>query len=183
MASDARVRYTKSVIIENFTNLLQTRPINKITVKEICNLSEINRATFYKHYIDVYDLLEKIETQFLEELKEVLVSREHNTIKDVLTFIMIKFKAEENKYKPICSNNGDPSFPAKLFEVCYEIVVTQKDFIYPNLSTVQKNQLYHFIAHGCNGIINQWIADGMKEPISNIADFTERLITNTLSNL
>ena len=80
---------------------MKTKPINKITVKEICEMAEINRATFYKRYLDVYDLLEKIETQYLDELTKVLNSRENNTPKDILTFIMVRFKAEEEMYTAV----------------------------------------------------------------------------------
>ena len=69
MKTDARVRYTKMVIKNSFVKLLQSKPLSKITVKEICDLSEINRATFYKYYCDPYDLLEKIEFEFLDELQ------------------------------------------------------------------------------------------------------------------
>ena len=61
MKSDARVRYTKMVIKNSFVELLAKKPLTKVTVKEICELSEINRATFYKYYCDPYDLLEKLE--------------------------------------------------------------------------------------------------------------------------
>lgn len=50
MKSDARVRYTKMVIKNSFVKLLAKKPLEKVTVKETCELSEINRATFYKHY-------------------------------------------------------------------------------------------------------------------------------------
>ena len=40
MASDARVRYTKMVIAQSFIKLLKEKPINKITVKAICDLSD-----------------------------------------------------------------------------------------------------------------------------------------------
>lgn len=50
MKSDARVRYTKMVIKNSFVKLLAKKPLEKVTVKEICELSEINRATFYKYY-------------------------------------------------------------------------------------------------------------------------------------
>ena len=65
MGLDARIRYTKMVIQESFAALLKERPINRITVKEICEGAEINRATFYKYYADAYDLLDKIEEQVL----------------------------------------------------------------------------------------------------------------------
>ena len=55
---DARVRYTLKVIEDSFLELLGKKPLTKITVTELCQTSQINRATFYKHYLDIPDLLE-----------------------------------------------------------------------------------------------------------------------------
>ena len=52
---DRRVKYTKMIIRETFINLLEKKNINKITVSEICKEADINRATFYRYYLDVYD--------------------------------------------------------------------------------------------------------------------------------
>ena len=182
MATDARVRYTKMVIVQSFIKLLKDKSINRITVKEICELSEINRATFYKHYLDVYDLLDKIETQYLDELTEVLNSRENNTPKDVLTLIMASFKAEEEIYTAVFSENGDPSFPSKVLEKCNYVEIDQAHMS-KNLTKEQRIWVYQFIANGCNGILNKWISDGMKEPISEVAEFVEVLVKSSLSKL
>ena len=48
--NDARVRYTQKVLKDSLLQLLEKKPINKITVKEVCELAELNRATFYAHY-------------------------------------------------------------------------------------------------------------------------------------
>ena len=180
MASDARVRYTKMVIVQTFTKLLKKKPINKITVKEICDMSELNRATFYKHYLDVYDLLDKVEMQFLDQLMDTLRSRENTTAKDMLTFIMVNFKAEEETYKAVCSPNGDPTFPAKIFEACHDISLSGSTLESRKITAVQREWAYRFIANGCNGILVKWIADGMREPISEVADFAEQLVDNVL---
>ena len=55
--TDARVRYTKNAIKEAFLSCLEEKPVNQITVKEICERAQLNRATFYAHYRDCYDLL------------------------------------------------------------------------------------------------------------------------------
>lgn len=55
MGLDARVRYTKLVIKDAFISLLKEKPLNKVTVKEICALAGINRATFYRYYCDFTD--------------------------------------------------------------------------------------------------------------------------------
>ena len=54
---DRRTKYTKNIIKETFINLLEKKELNKITVSEICKIADINRSTFYRYYLDVYDLL------------------------------------------------------------------------------------------------------------------------------
>lgn len=51
---------TKNAIIDAFWQLLEEKPYNKITVKDIVDSCEINRNTFYYHFRDIPDLLENI---------------------------------------------------------------------------------------------------------------------------
>ena len=46
------------------------RPIGKITVREICERTGIHRSTFYAHYRDVFDLVEKVERGMSRQLTE-----------------------------------------------------------------------------------------------------------------
>lgn len=65
MKLDARVRYTRRVIQEALLTLLEQKPLNKITVTELCALAQINRATFYAHYADCYAVLNALEDGLL----------------------------------------------------------------------------------------------------------------------
>ncbi len=47
--------------------LLKTKSIDKVTVKDICDECEINRNTFYYYYKDIYDVLNSIFMQEIEE--------------------------------------------------------------------------------------------------------------------
>ena len=44
------------------------------TVGELCAGAGINRSTFYRHYLDVFDLMEKTETEIQKGLAETLIS-------------------------------------------------------------------------------------------------------------
>ncbi|MER2064647.1 MAG: TetR family transcriptional regulator [Alkalibacterium sp.] len=57
---DPRVLRTRKLITEAFIKLSQTRPFADISVKDISTEAMINRATFYSHFLDKYDLLEKV---------------------------------------------------------------------------------------------------------------------------
>ena len=75
---DRRVKYTKKVIKETFISLLEEKELNKITVSELCSIADINRATFYRYYLDIYDLYDKIRDEFVSELKQIIVTNHDN---------------------------------------------------------------------------------------------------------
>ena len=74
MKTDARVKYTKMVLKKALLELMQHKPVNKITVKEICERAELNRATFYAHYSDCFDLLESIEEELFGQFERSMQS-------------------------------------------------------------------------------------------------------------
>ena len=55
--ADKRIEKTKLLIKNTFLDLIKTKNIDKITVKAICDSANINRGTFYYHYLDVADLV------------------------------------------------------------------------------------------------------------------------------
>ncbi len=63
---DLRVKRTKQNITNAFLALRSQKPLERISVKELAELAEINKATFYLHYRDVYDLSNQLEDELLE---------------------------------------------------------------------------------------------------------------------
>ena len=47
-----RAAYSKRVIKESFIELLDQKPLSKISVKEICEMADVNRCTFYSYFED-----------------------------------------------------------------------------------------------------------------------------------
>ena len=65
---DLRVKKTKNSIINAFLKLRAKKSLERITVKELSDLAEINKATFYLHYKDIYDLSETLENELFERV-------------------------------------------------------------------------------------------------------------------
>ena len=57
---------TKKILNDSLLELMQTKPISKITIKEICDVSDMSRSTFYLHFQDQSALLEDIEKKVPE---------------------------------------------------------------------------------------------------------------------
>lgn len=68
--TDPRVIKTLRQIDAALLDSLKQMPFQKITVEVLCRTAMINRSTFYKYYIDKYDLLDKYLERILSEFKE-----------------------------------------------------------------------------------------------------------------
>lgn len=60
---DIRIQKTETAIKNAFMELRAQKPIEKITVKELCRLAQINKSTFYAHYDDIYALSDAMQAE------------------------------------------------------------------------------------------------------------------------
>ena len=75
MKQDLRSIRSVESIKKAFVDLLQEEPFEKVKVSEIARRAGIDRQTFYLHYVDKYDLLDKMNKEFLQVYKTILVER------------------------------------------------------------------------------------------------------------
>lgn len=68
--NNQRSRNTKELIVRTIFAMMteKKKTVNQITVSEVCSQAGINRSTFYAHYLDVYDVVEKVEQTMSEHL-------------------------------------------------------------------------------------------------------------------
>ncbi|MBR3900037.1 MAG: TetR/AcrR family transcriptional regulator [Ruminococcus sp.] len=64
---DLRITKTRTAVKNAFLELRAEKPVEKITVKELSAMANINKATFYLHYKDIYDLSETLERELIRE--------------------------------------------------------------------------------------------------------------------
>ena len=69
---DRRVRKTRALLLQGLVKMLETHDIQDISVKELTELVDINRGTFYLHYDDIYETLNKIEDEMFLEFNEIM---------------------------------------------------------------------------------------------------------------
>lgn len=94
-------------------DLLKEKTITAVTVKEICELADINRSTFYSHYFDQYDLLSKISEEVVADMYETLNEYSFKKNEEALqmTEKIMEYVAEKSDICQILlSDNGDSTF-------------------------------------------------------------------------
>lgn len=67
---DLREKKTRRSIRQAFLKLRKTKPVEKISVKELAELAEISKATFYLHYRDIFDLSDSLQNEVIQSVLE-----------------------------------------------------------------------------------------------------------------
>lgn len=177
--SDARVQHTRGAIRRTFLTLLQEKPLSSISVTELCAKSGINRTTFYKHYADVFDLMDCMEREVLLHLQQTLVSQTPMSLYELFTGFFVSVRDAGKDWWILGCENGDPALYAKMFTMVYEgnFPRVQKKLLH--LSDETQQLLYHYLAQGCGGVIRHWLRSGARETPEALAAFLTQA-TNAL---
>lgn len=78
---DKRSRKSRQAIKDAFKQLVLTQDMSHIVIKELAEKADVNRKTFYLHYSDVYSVLEDIEDDLLEDIKNIFGNFDIDKIK------------------------------------------------------------------------------------------------------
>lgn len=165
MRSDRRTRYTQTAIKNAFIDALSTKPINKITVRDICDAADVNRGTFYLHYQDVYALLEALEQEYAEKIIDLL-QQPHNIFAGEFTDFFIKFMEylEENPQAELVLHH--PASSGKGLQRVIDFSYHQHTSAftqYGEVSKVELDILLNYMWHGSVHAIREWREKGICE--------------------
>ena len=176
--SDRRVRKTKRVIRDALTELMQEKGVKDITVRELSELADINRGTFYTHYRDVFDLLEQTEQEIFEEFNATISSYSaqdvlENTgiiLKDIFTFL--------HDNAGICiallGKNGDLNSVDRLRDlVKYKFL---HEWVGENYTGPNKEYFCSFIISGFVGMIQYWLETGMRKSLDEMTELSANML-------
>ena len=176
---DRRVRKTKAQLRKCLAELLKTKKINEITVKELTDMSDLNRGTFYLHYRDVFDLLEQTETELMDEFNAALSKYEYDKIKShpslMLEEVFNLVKANKDIISTLVGDNGDLNFISQLLEIVREKCLKNMIETYRAKNSECFDVYFCFILSGSLGIVKYWLKNDCKESPSELALITEKI--------
>lgn len=179
---DRRIKYTKMVLRQSLLELMKNKSVNKITVKEICNLADVNRGTFYSHYSDPFDLLKQIEDELFTEISKMLEHHVLERTEDLLIALFKCIKENSDICKILLGENGDSEFLKKILYIAHDQSISEWKKVIDLKDTKIFDYLYTFTANGTIGILQDWIQGGMEESYEEIALFVMKVTNNGVSS-
>ena len=165
--NNRRILVTKRILKESLLSLMQEKSISKISIKEICDLSEMSRSTFYLHYQDQFELLKDIEQEVLTKTFESLKNLEGsvNTIESIESFLYYVKANKETFGVLLCQSETEAFQDAIITNIANYV----KETVPEAAENANEKYLFTFIMQGSLNVIRTWIKNDFDIPVSTLA--------------
>ena len=179
---DRRVRKTKRQLRAALTELMMEKSVGEITVREIAEVADVNRGTFYAHYRDVNDLLKQLEDNIFVRLEEISVSHSDGDPEESLYKYLVDMLTlcadSSDIYGALVCRNGDMEFQNKFFETLKDQYV--HNYLMKSCTADEKviNMYCSYFVSGMLSIVKDWINSGLRETPEEMAQYGRDFIFN-----
>lgn len=160
---------TKMAIVKAFEELARVKNVDRITVKEITDKCQISRNTFYYHFKDIYDVLEEMLNQRVEQMIETLElnMQSGNSVQDTrragMRYILDNRELFFNLYQSagvqevkMCLDKSSSVLGHYLIDRLSEGM---------NVSERDKDLIISFYQYAHAGMMAEWLEKGMKDDL------------------
>lgn len=189
--SDIRKIRTKSFIKKAFLKLLEEKNYCKITVADITQEALINRNTFYLHYLDKKDLLQKISSECLIKINDCMeTSKEIFKIKgfgydhlyNIINTIFKIIDKDSDFYKVILTNKSIPYYSSEFRNLVKKSIHTGLNF--HNKITAENSEIYsEYMTAGFISVVKYWLNTDKKYSVDEISRLVIDLYSNDILKL
>lgn len=150
-----RFKLTRQLLKNSLVALMHSKPISKITIKEICENADINRSTFYLYYTDQYALLNDIENELLLHAQNhwEKIASDYGSIQ-YLQALLAYIKDNADIFRTLLCRQESLTFQERFIEALFKSL---KLNLVLNCSECVSSYVYNFLIMGCLSIIKKWI--------------------------
>jgi len=178
---------TTRAIMDAFWLLYRERPMEKITVKAICEKAGCNRSTFYEYFTDSYSVLEAIEEELLEYARRKLTEELPASIAahfpevrldaETLAPVSALYTEKGEYFSVLTGEKGDPSFQYKYKRAVKELLTEMLDDPAKKFD-LSAGIVAEFTASAIIGAFNCWYPRREEYPVEKFTLLLVNLLTN-----
>lgn len=157
--------FTRMAIKSTFVELLNEKPLNQITVKDIVERCGINRNSFYYHFQDIPALIEEIVT---EEADRIIAEYPSvDSIESCLNVALEFARKNRRAILHIYRSVNRAIFEQYLWKVCRHVVSAYSEFLFRDkaICDMDRDVLTSFYESECFGVVMKWMDSGMDEDV------------------
>ena len=173
-----RVRLTKKLLNDSLLYWMQQKPIEHITVKEICEHAELNRSTFYLHYSDQYELLQSLEN---EVIKETFSCFSHldtgSSPREFIVVFLNYIHDNQTLFRTMLCQPNRESFRKRFINEALNFL---KDGIGVKASGEKEYFILIYLTRGSLAMIQEWILSDFAMSVTEFSELIYNLSDNAI---
>lgn len=174
-----RTEQTKESFRRALLTLMQEKPANKITVKELTGMTGYDRTTFYRYYQDIYDLLDDIQESILKDIQELMDRYTEDMVRESpYGFIRGMFEYSQQHKEAILTlfpNRVYLDLNRPILEILRNTVLRNVSYVYPNADPKDYLPYFYNVSGGYVSILSYWLDQGT-ESIDEITKITTDMV-------
>lgn len=176
---------SKRLIYEALADLLQEKPLEKITVADLVRRADINRGTFYAHFVDIPDVINHILDQYLEKISSAF-EQEALPI-DQWPGVLVRqlksiFEEDSELTMKLASSPLSTHIEQRLSKLMLDYLVTFQPHV-PKISQDDFVLKLRFCARGLAGMYHDWYSGLMPMSLDEICQKAEHLLRIIVADL
>lgn len=175
--TDKRILSSIASIHQSMIDLLTTKDVSKITVKELCIHAGINRSTFYAHYDNPMHVLSTLEQELIKDINTMLADE---NLGDVETFTarpierIIEYIAENKDVVLVMlSDHANQGFVRQLIDIVKRENFSSKDN--PLSAHPDSEYIFEFLATGAVSVVKKWLIEDEHYDIKEISEMIYKI--------
>lgn len=161
---DPRIQRTRKLIMDAFIELSGKKEFKDITVKDITAEAMINRATFYYHFEDIYDLLEKVLSEVLSVNLDCQAYRNETISEEALIRIFVAITEFQKSLSTRCHRGYEDTIARIIREqldVLFRHMLKNQD---PTMEEDSLKLVSVMLSWAMYGASVEWRKHGQKDP-------------------
>jgi AcrR family transcriptional regulator len=177
---DRRILKSQEAIKKAFVELMSEKRFDGITIQEISDRADVSRRTFYLHYLDKFDLLDKLIEEHIKNLRDLCVSLSDMDFIDGGQFFFEYFESNYLFFSTMLVGGGELSFRAQFLEFSVELLKGEVDTGEGKNKGLSEEIVLRFVAAAYVEVTEWWFKEGMPHSPRVMAEQVGELIERIL---
>lgn len=177
---DRRVQKSQEAIKSALIELMSEKSFDHITIQDISDRANVGRRTIYDHYVDKFDLLDKLIGEHINELRKLCESASELDFVEGNLIWFEYFERNSSFFSTMLSSKGAPTFRNHFLKFVIEELEGEVDVTEGKNQGLSKDLILKFFGAAIVEIVEAWFTNGLSEPTHVVAEQVGILLDRNL---
>jgi len=161
---DRRIAKSQEAIKKAVIELMAEKSFDDITIQDISDRANVNRGTIYLHYLDKFDLLDKLMEEHINKLRDICKSANDTEWPDATLIFFEYFESNYLFFSTMLASKGAPSFRSRFLEFLIGEFKDWVDTTNGKNHGLSEGVIVKFVSNAYVGVLESWLKEGMPNP-------------------